>query len=86
MKKLFGPRLVATGAFTAVLCLAVGYMTAMSASGSRCKTAACSYFDAKGQSLAGTCGARKNDKKNCYCILDTDKAMSQLQSGCSLTQ
>jgi len=79
------PFALLTGLAVALLCTAVGYMATASAAGGHCKSTACTYFDANGQGRAGTCGAKKGDAKNCYCIVDDDKKLSQKQSGCSST-
>lgn len=54
-----------------------------SSGGGRCKTTPCTYYS-YGKPLDGTCGAVKKDKGQCFCILNSDKHMHQVQSTCSV--
>lgn len=53
------------------------------AQGERCKTTPCTYY-VSGQPFAGTCGVKKGDSRQCYCIDNSDKTRVEPQSGCSL--
>ena len=72
------------GLMTATLSLAAGCTLGIFGGGGRCSTAPCTYFDAHGKEYEGTCGTKKGDEKNCYCINNADKKLAQIQSGCSL--
>lgn len=83
-----GNRILAVGLLSATLCLAGGYMLTASPKKTHCKGSGtpCDYYDAKGQTLPGHCGPKKEDKEHCYCIADSNKQMSQLQEACSASQ
>jgi len=86
MQLLRRNRLLWIGAICAVLCMAIGYMVTASAAGMRCKTTACTYIDASsGQQRPGTCGTKKGDEKNCYCVANDDKKLIKVQLGCSVS-
>lgn len=70
----------------AVLVCAAGSILTISATGGRCTSKACTYFDANGTGFTGTCGSKKGDKKNCYCVVNENKELSQVQSGCSASR
>lgn len=63
--------------------LAATCTLAAAPTGRRCKTTPCTYF-AQGKPHEGTCGTRKHDKTNCWCIENADKKKAEIQSGCSL--
>lgn len=68
---------------TAGVAVAAACTLAGGASGARCKTTPCDYFR-NGVAYKGTCGTKKHDNKNCYCILDSNKKILQYQTGCAL--
>jgi len=81
LTKLF----VLCGLAAAILCTASAFSRMPSTRGPRCTNSKCTYFDDKGRALPGTCGTKEGDVKNCYCILNENKKLSQVQRGCAAT-
>jgi hypothetical protein len=83
MQSLRKNKLLLVGVTSAILCTAAGYMITAASEGNRCKSGECTYFDANGQRRPGTCGTKQDDNKNCYCIVNDNKKLSQKQLVCS---
>jgi hypothetical protein len=85
MRPLLANRFVLSGLAAAILCTASAFSLTPSTRGVRCTSSRCTYFDDKGRALPGTCGTKKGDSKNCYCIANENKKLSQVQRGCAAT-
>lgn len=83
VQRLFADRALIVLLAAAILCTACSMFTDASSGGGRCASKACTYFDANGQSIPGTCGAIKTDQAKCYCIVNRNKKLAQTQLGCS---
>jgi len=55
---------------------------AVSTAGKSQTDLACTYYDAQGHGLDGTCETHKNDKVHYFCTANYDMKISQEQSGC----